>query len=80
MARSGQNLYRTSDLYFSAFLRTAGCVQIKTQRDEGRVYFYFEKTEMIPKLKEDYYNNTAKVSPLDFANNIRSQKSILHSE
>lgn len=80
MAKSKDEPYKTSDLYLSAFLRTAGCNQIKHEREENRVFFYFEDIEkVIPRLREDFYNGRAKVSALDYANMIRSQKSILHS-
>ena len=81
MKGSKEDLYKTSDLYFSAFLRTAGCTQVKHEKDErGRTYFFFEDAQSIPRLKDDYYNNRAKVIALEFTNNIRSQKSILFSE
>ena len=80
MAKPKNDLYKTSDLYLSAFLRTAGGNQIKHEREENRVYFYFEDIEgAIPRLREDFYNGRAKVSALDYANMVRSQKSILHS-
>lgn len=79
MAQQKNELYRTPDLYLSAFLRTAGCTQVKHEREENRVFFYFEDPGTISRLREDYYNGRAKVSALDYANNIRSQKSIIHS-
>jgi len=79
MVQPKNELYKTADLYLSAFLRTAGCSQVKHVRETDRVYFYFEDTGTIPRLKEDYYNGNAKVSALDFVHYIRAQKSILHS-
>jgi len=81
MSKPRFEFYKTSDLYLSAYLRTAGCNQVRTERSgDGRVFFIFENTEMMPQLKEDFYNNRAKVNALEYANNIRSQKSILHSD
>jgi hypothetical protein len=77
---TGNEVYKTSDLYFGAFLRSAGCNQIKVERDGPRCFFVFENTDAILRLRADYYNGKAKICPLTFANNIRALKSVLHAE
>jgi len=73
--RGGGN-YRTSDLYFAAFLKTAGVPLIDSVKTEGRTYFLFEKQETIPDLKQAFFNRTAKVGAHDYADDIRSLKSM----
>ena len=56
--------YRTSDLYYAAYLRVAGVSLIETIRDQNRVFFIFEHTPNIRDLKNDYFNRKAKVPAL----------------
>jgi len=68
--------YRTSDLYFAAFLKTAGVILIDAVKEEGRTQFVFEKSDSIPDLKRGFFNRSAKVVALDYADDIRSLKSM----
>lgn len=70
--------YKTSDLYFSAFLRVAGVKFLESVKEEGRFFFVFENSEGIRDLKREYFNRTAKVSALDYADEIRNMKAMLH--
>lgn len=70
--------YKTSDLYFSAFLRVAGVKFLEAVRENGRFFFTFENGEAIRDLKREYFNRTAKVSALDYADEIRNMKAMLH--
>ena len=45
--------YKTSDLYFSAYLKTAGVRFLGTEKEGSKVYFLFEKTDMIRDLKRE---------------------------
>lgn len=69
--------YRTSDLYFAAYLRHAGVHLIRTERIEKRVFFIFEETDGIADLKVQYFNRSAKVSALTFVDEIRNMKALL---
>lgn len=73
--------YKTSDLYFAAYLKTAGCRMIdhiQVDYDNGfKVFFVFEKNPLIHKLKVEYFDRTSKVVALDYADNVRSLKSYL---
>lgn len=71
-------LYKTSDLYYAAFLKVAGVKLLDPVREGKRVTFVFEASEAIRDLKKDYFTRTAKVSALDFADEIRSMKALLH--
>jgi len=70
---------KTCDLYLAAFFTTAGCAIEETSRDARKVYFLFGNTELIEKLKTDYYTRNAKVDALTYADNVKSLKSLCAS-
>ena len=70
--------YKTSDLYFSAYLKTAGVRFIGTEREGQKVFFLFEKTDMIRDLKREYFNRTARIPALNFVDEIRNMKSMTY--
>lgn len=71
--------YRTSDLYYAAYLRVAGVELIETVRDKGgRVFFVFDHNPNIRDLKNDYFNRKAKVPALTYADEIRNMKALTH--
>jgi hypothetical protein len=72
------NQYRTSDVYYAAYLKVAGVPFLGTEREGNRVYFLFEAIEGLKDLKAQYFNRTAKVSALNFADEIRSMKTMTY--
>ena len=70
--------YKTSDLYFSAYLKTAGVRFVGTEKEGNKVFFLFEKTDMIRDLKREYFNRTARIPALSFVDEIRSMKSLTY--
>lgn len=70
--------YKTSDLYFSAYLKTAGVPFLSTEREGRKVIFVFERVEGIKDLKREYFNRTAKVPALTFVDEVRSLKSLTY--
>lgn len=70
--------YRTSDLYYSAFLKVAGVTFVETEKEGDRVFFVFESTEGLRDLRNQYYNRTAKVVALTFVDEIRTMKNLTH--
>jgi len=71
--------FKTPDLYFAAYLQTAGVEMKSTERDGGRVYFIFDSTIAdIPELKTAWFNNTGKVCAQPYAHSIKSLKSVCH--
>lgn len=68
--------FKTSDLYFAAFLRVAGVKFIEATRENGRIFFLFEAGGSIPELKREYFNRSGKVSALDYADEVRNMKSM----
>ena len=71
--------YKTCDLYLAAFFATAGCPITSTSRDAKKVFFYFENTEIVEKLKSSFFLRQAKVDALSYADNIKSLKSLCAS-
>ncbi len=72
------NDYKTSDLYFSAYLITAGCTLKTTEKANKRVYFVFEYQPLIDDLKLQYFNGIAKVPAQPYAAQIKNLKSLTH--
>ena len=73
------NIFRTSDLYYAAYLRVAGVPFMGTERDEKRVTFLFDVAEsQILDLKQGYFTNKARVPALSYVQMIREMKSLLY--
>jgi len=72
--------FRTSDLYFAAYLKVAGVGFKGTTKEGNRVFFMFESTDGIPDLKTQYFNRFAKVPALTFVDEIRSMKGLTYME
>ena len=70
--------FTTSDLYFGAFLKVAGVNHIDTVREGSRVFFVFENTEGLKDLKNQFFNRTAKVSAMSYADEIKAMKALTH--
>lgn len=73
-----QNEYKTSDLYFSAYLKVAGVELLGTEKSGNKVIFIFRKVDSIRDLKKEYFNRTAKVVALSYVDEIRSMKSLTY--
>lgn len=74
--------YRTSDLYYAAYLKVAGVKLNGTDRDGGRVYFVFDEGDgqSLRELRDQYYNRTSKVAALTYADEIKVMKALTHEE
>jgi len=69
--------YRTSDLYYAAYLKVAAVPFIEAVREPGgRVVFIFGEVEGMRDLKNQYYNRTAKVVALNFADEVKAMKAL----
>jgi hypothetical protein len=75
-----ENEFRTSDLYFAAYLQTAGVAMLRTDRNgSGKVQFIFDTSmSNLPELKNAWVNQSGKVVAMAYANNIKNLKSICH--
>lgn len=76
-------VFQTSDLYYSAFLKTAGFTLLKLKKSENgrQKFFVFEDPSgLITKIQTDYVNGVAKVSAKDLIDNIRALKTLINME
>jgi hypothetical protein len=76
-------VFKTSDLYYAAFLKTAGFNLIELKKNDGgrQKYFVFEDASgLIRKTQTDYINGDAKVSAKDLIDNIRALKTLINME
>jgi len=71
--------YRTSDLYFAAYLRVAGVPFLRTEYEGRRMFFVFEQVDAFDDLKAQYFTRTSKVVALNFVDEIRNFKAMLHA-
>lgn len=78
--QSSTDEFRTSDLYFAAYLQVAGVHMIRTERNgNGKVSFIFDTSvSNIEALKTAWFNHQGRVPGLQYANAIKSLKSICH--
>jgi len=70
--------YRTSDLYYAAYLKVAGVEFVDTTREGGRVFFLFrddDEVSPLRDLKREYFSGHAKVSALALVQEIKNMKS-----
>lgn len=69
--------YRTTDLYYAAYLKVAAVPFIEAVRESsGRVVFVFEDSEGIRELKNQYYGRTAKVPAMTYADEVKAMKAL----
>jgi hypothetical protein len=80
--RSLETPYRTSDLYFAAYLAVAGVSLLGTQKTGGRVYFLFEDQGSVAmkQLKDQYFMDRAKVNALSYSQAIKKMKALLYAD
>lgn len=75
--------YRTSDLNYAAYLMVAGVPfhdTTKSGDDPRRVVFLFEDqgSPTMRDLKKGYFSGKAKVSAKQYADALRTMKSLIH--
>lgn len=68
--------FRTADIYFAAYLKVAGVDFMGTEREGPRVLFIFSLPEGMKDLKTQYFNRTAKVVALTYADEVKTMKSL----
>ena len=69
---------RTSDLYYAAYLKVAGVPFRGTERDGTRVYFLFEGVEELSGLHRRWYDRSAQVPAMTYADEVKAMKSLCH--
>jgi len=68
--------YRTSDLYFAAYLKVAAVPLLHLEREGKQVTFVFEGQggPAMRSLKDQYFSDRAKVPALSYAQTVRDLK------
>ncbi len=79
-AKISGDKYHTSDLYFAAYLQTAGVPMVRHERNgQGKVAFIFDTTiSNIDELKMAWISRSGKVAALPYADAIKGLKAICH--
>lgn len=73
--------FTTSDLYYAAFLKTAGFNLADIRKEGGKKFFVFEDVNgLVIKTQTDYVNGVAKVVAKDIIDNIRALKTLINME
>ena len=75
-------MYRTSDLYFAAYLKVAGIPLLDTSWEGRRMFFLFEDKgqDIMRELKREYFADKAKVSVMSYVQAIKLMKNLTHQE
>lgn len=70
----GDLLFETYDLGLAAFLKLSGAELKLMTKNKGRTIFCFKDKSERRQLVRDYFDGTAKVSPLAYKNLLRDLK------
>lgn len=74
-----KDTFRTADLYFAAYLLTAGVEMKRTDRENNRVFFVFDTSICnLDELKTAWFNNSGKIAAQPYANSIKNLKGLCH--
>ena len=73
-------MYKTSDLYWSAFLRISGIPIKGTEKEYQKVIFLFEDPggNIIKDLKDEFFMDRAKVNALSYSQSLKALKALIH--
>jgi len=70
--------FRTSDLYFAAYLKATEVTFVEAARSGSKVYFVFEHPGDIRDRKNAYFSGRGEVSALALTNEVRNLKRLCH--
>ena len=68
----------TQDIYLTAALIAQGIPLIAHSRTGSVTTFQFTETDELKQLVENYYADTARVSPLKYGNAFKNLKAMIH--
>lgn len=78
MLEKNSELYKTCDLYLSAYLKLEGHV-MTIEKNKNKITFVFEKTERLESQIMDYLNEKGQCSPLLYTNSIKNLKNLIYN-
>ncbi len=73
------DLYTTTDLYLTAYLKTKG-FKYTISREGSRTKFVFENSVELLKCIDEYLTENGSCEPLSFTNAIKNIKTLLHNK
>jgi hypothetical protein len=75
-----KNTFSTSDLFYAAFLKTAGFSLSEIKKTEGgkRIFVFEDNSGLIQKAQTDYVNGVSKIGAKEFIDNIRALKTLIN--
>ena len=74
-------MYRTSDLYYAAYLKVAGVVLVGTEWEGSRMFFLFDNNGVdLKDLKNQYFMDSAKVNASSYGQAIKALKALTHNK
>ncbi len=68
--------YRSSDLYYAAYLKIAGVEFLGTAREGSRVFFLFKDQDGMEDLRLQYFNGVSRVPARSYAEEIKAFKAM----
>ncbi len=71
-------IYKTSDIYLAAYLKTKGNKVVKLEKPQNKCYFCFEQNELMENNKLLFFNN-GYIKVTDYKNAISDMKTLLHN-
>jgi len=75
-----ENEFSTTDLYMAAYFKTIGLPLLRFDRRSSQTVFVFNTMdENLGDLKASWYTGMGQVSAQDYASNIKTLKSAVHS-
>ncbi len=78
MTDQNDGKFRTSDLYFAAYLKVADVPFHTTEVEGERTIFVFERVPGMRDLRDQYYRRTSQVPALSYADEIQALKALVH--
>jgi hypothetical protein len=72
------NIYKTSDLYLSAFLKLKGH-KFTIEKNQNKISFIFDKTDVLTTNIVDYLSEGGNCEPLLFVNSIKNLKNLIYN-
>lgn len=74
-----ENLYVTSDLYLTAYLKVKG-LKFRLVKDKTKFKFEFDKDESLMSYVNEYLTENGDCEPLSYTNAIKNLKNLLHNQ
>jgi hypothetical protein len=74
------NEYVSKDLSLTAYLMASGITIKSFQREDGVLFFCFDRTPQLEDLTKRYYSFTATVNPVAYSHALRTLKSIIYEK